>query len=83
MGLFFEIPGSLATLAKGPREVHRVGDERAWWKAAGIDPLKIARKLWEEARVNEGWLPPNPPSNLDDQKQTVPSPEPSNPLPPV
>jgi hypothetical protein len=63
------------------REVHRVGDECAWWKAAGIDPLKVADKLWKEARVNEGRLPPNPPSNLDDQKQTAPSPEPSNPLP--
>jgi hypothetical protein len=65
------------------REVHRAGDERAWWKAAGIDPLKVAGKLWKEARVNEGRLAPNPPSNLDNQKQTVPSPEPSNPLPPV
>ena len=65
------------------REVHRVGDECAWWKAAGIDPLKVAGKLWKEARVNEGRLAPNPPSNLDDQKQHVPSPEPSNPLPPV
>jgi hypothetical protein len=65
------------------REVHRTGDERAWWKAAGIDPLKVAGKLWKEARVNEGRSAPNPPSNLDDQKQTVPSPEPSNPLPPV
>jgi len=62
------------------REVHRAGDERAWWKAAGIDPLKVAGKLWKEARVNEGRLTPNPPSNLDDQKQTVPSPEPSNPF---
>jgi hypothetical protein len=39
------------------REVHRVGDERAWWKHAGIDPLKVARKLWKETRVNEGRLP--------------------------
>ena len=63
------------------REVHRAGDERAWWKAAGIDPLQVAHKLWKEARVNEGRLAPNPPSNPDDQKRTVPSPEP--PLPPV
>ena len=28
------------------RAVHRSGDERAWWKAAGINPIKIARKLW-------------------------------------
>src|SRR5262245_34882169 len=27
------------------RAAHRAGDERAWWKVAGIDPLKVARKL--------------------------------------
>ncbi len=28
------------------REVHRSGDERAWWKKAGIDPIVNARTLW-------------------------------------
>jgi hypothetical protein len=32
------------------RAVHRAGDERAWWKANGIDPIKVARKLWKETR---------------------------------
>jgi ERF superfamily len=36
---------------------HRASDERAWWKAAGIDPIKIARRLWKETRVNEGRVP--------------------------
>jgi hypothetical protein len=35
------------------RAAHRAGDERAWWKAAGIDPLKIARKLWKDTRANK------------------------------
>jgi hypothetical protein len=35
------------------REVHRVGDERAWWKRAGIDPIKVARKLWRKTRLAE------------------------------
>jgi hypothetical protein len=35
------------------REVHRVTDERAWWKQAGIDPIKVARKLWRRTRLNE------------------------------
>jgi hypothetical protein len=35
------------------REVHRVSDERAWWKQAGIDPIKVARKLWRRTRLNE------------------------------
>jgi hypothetical protein len=39
------------------RAVHRAGDERAWWKAAGIDPMKFARRLWKQTRVKEGRLP--------------------------
>jgi hypothetical protein len=30
------------------REVHRCGDEAAWWKKAGIDPSLSARALWLE-----------------------------------
>jgi hypothetical protein len=29
------------------REVHRSRDERAWWRQAGIDPIKVARRLWK------------------------------------
>ena len=29
------------------------GDEKAWWQQAGIDPLKIARKLWKLTRMHE------------------------------
>jgi len=28
------------------REIHRCGDEAAWWSKAGIDPTVIARLLW-------------------------------------
>src|SRR6478752_4648140 len=35
------------------RAVHRVGDERAWWKLVGIDPVKVARKLWRSSRRNK------------------------------
>jgi hypothetical protein len=30
------------------REVHRSGDEAAWWTKTGIDPTAIARALWLE-----------------------------------
>ena len=30
------------------RELHRCGDEAAWWQRAGIDPTVTARKLWLE-----------------------------------
>jgi hypothetical protein len=35
------------------RAVHRAGDERAWWKAAGINPVKVARQLWRQTRLND------------------------------
>jgi hypothetical protein len=30
--------------------VHRSRDERAWWRQTGIDPIKVARRLWKETR---------------------------------
>jgi ERF superfamily len=38
------------------RAVHRASDERAWWHATGLDPIKVARKLWKYTRVNEGRI---------------------------
>jgi hypothetical protein len=32
------------------RLVHSSRDERAWWRQAGIDPIKIARRFWRETR---------------------------------
>jgi hypothetical protein len=34
------------------RELHRHGDEAAWWQKIKIDPLPIARRLWQHARSN-------------------------------
>jgi hypothetical protein len=31
------------------REIHRCGDEAAWWEKAGIDPTVSARALWLES----------------------------------
>ena len=30
------------------REIHRQGDEAAWWKKAGIEPLSAALTLWRQ-----------------------------------
>jgi hypothetical protein len=40
------------------RLVHRVGNEAAWWKDAGIDPAKAARKLWNAAASIRGGSRP-------------------------
>jgi ERF superfamily len=39
------------------RAVHRSRDERAWWRQAGIDPIKVARRLWKATR-GMGRRPP-------------------------
>jgi hypothetical protein len=33
---------------KHHRDLHDSGNEAAWWHAMGIEPLEIARQLWEE-----------------------------------
>jgi hypothetical protein len=32
------------------RQAHHAGDERKWWESAGIDPVTMARSLWEQTR---------------------------------
>ena len=34
------------------RALHRHGDEVAWWKSAGIDPVAIAQRLWQHTRLD-------------------------------
>jgi hypothetical protein len=33
------------------RELHRRGDERAWWQKQGIDPLAVATSLWAKTHA--------------------------------
>jgi hypothetical protein len=40
------------------RAVHRARDERVWWQTAGIDPIKVARRLWKDTRIDEGRIEP-------------------------
>src|SRR5215467_2001200 len=42
------------------RALHRARDERAWWQATGIDPIPVARKLWDDTRREEGRIEPKP-----------------------
>jgi hypothetical protein len=39
------------------RGLHRAGEERTWWKQAGIDPLEAARGLWAGTRLREPVAP--------------------------
>ena len=35
------------------RVLHRRGDEAAWWNELKLDPVAVARTLWEHSRLNE------------------------------
>jgi len=37
------------------RELHRSGDEAAWWRRLNIDPLPIALRLWRQTRGDREW----------------------------
>ena len=59
------------------RLVHRVGNESAWWKEAGIDPIAVARKLWGQTRRAEGRQGAPPANDVSqsasDQDRLLPS----------
>src|SRR6266496_1011153 len=38
-------------------ELHRQGDEAAWWGKLSIDPVPVALKLWQHTRVNGTAIP--------------------------
>jgi len=41
------------------RELHRQGDEAAWWDKVHIDPLPVALRLWQHTRLNGDELAPS------------------------
>jgi hypothetical protein len=34
------------------RELHRSGNEAAWWRKLNIDPIPIALRLWQQTRTD-------------------------------
>lgn len=54
------------------RLLHRVGNELAWWKEAGIDPLTAAVWLWKRTRLEDA---PSQPKQLKAPAAAPSSPE--------
>ena len=40
------------------RELHRSGNEAAWWRKFNIDPIPIALRLWQQTRTDGGQSDP-------------------------
>jgi len=47
------------------RELHRRGDEAAWWRKIAIDPFPAARALWLQTRPLKSEKPAEAPAGLD------------------
>jgi hypothetical protein len=46
------------------RELHRRGNEIAWWESVVLKPLEVAQRLWRETRFGAEsrlatWQPPS------------------------
>jgi hypothetical protein len=69
------------------RELHRSGDEAAWWRRLSIDPLPVALKLWQHSRADGELFPSNDrvkqlpqrtnTPNLSAHDRSLPSPDPN------
>jgi hypothetical protein len=51
------------------RELHRQGDERAWWTKFNIDPLPIALRFWQHTRGIPGNRQRDPKPQYSDPRQ--------------
>ena len=38
-------------------ELHRQGNERAWWASVQVSPIEVARELWEETLLGKDRAP--------------------------
>jgi hypothetical protein len=56
------------------RELHRSGDEAAWWRGLNIDPLPVALRLWQQTRSDDQPpATPDPPTELKPASEAAPS----------
>ena len=58
--------------------VHRLSNEVAWWKDAGIDPVKVARRLWKLTPMvgTQSSLPLRAPAIFPPHQAAVDAPQP-------
>jgi ERF superfamily len=63
------------------RSVHRAGNEQVWWQQAGIDPLRVARKLWKHTHTDERPMEPDPARAPAIASDRAAEPEPTAPSP--
>jgi hypothetical protein len=64
------------------RYLHQTGNELAWWEKARIEPLPIARKLWETSHPRLASRPAAGSPSSTAGNETV-APDETNPIPVV
>jgi hypothetical protein len=49
------------------RELHRSGNEAAWWQRLNVDPIPVALRLWQQTRSDD---PPSPEARIEPKAST-------------
>jgi hypothetical protein len=49
------------------RELHRSGNEAAWWQRLNIDPIPVALRLWQQTRSDD---PTSPEARIEPKAST-------------
>jgi hypothetical protein len=49
------------------RELHRSGNEAAWWQRFNIDPIPVALRLWQQTRLDD---PTSPEARIEPKAST-------------
>jgi hypothetical protein len=57
------------------RELHRSGNEAAWWQRLNINPIPVALRLWQQTRSDDPAMEPKVPAQneLPDQTSRPPA----------
>jgi hypothetical protein len=55
------------------RELHRSGNEAAWWQRLNIDPIPVALKLWQQTRSDDPIIEPKASTQSEVPDQASPA----------
>jgi hypothetical protein len=53
------------------RELHRSGNEAAWWQRFNIDPIPVALRLWQQTRSDDPTIEPKASTQCEAPAQTL------------
>jgi len=56
-------------------DLHRVGKEETWWRERNIEPLDIAKKLWQQSLGRSSLAPGDAAEEVSESRETLETPK--------